>query len=101
MNTQPHTRWINAEARSLLATFGANPPAQRTFPYRFGETDTRYIGAEVTRLRSIWKRECERLLKLADAGEISRDVWRACADYSEQSAIRDAIAAAGGMERAA
>ena len=91
---RPHpTPWTtHPEAAALLASCAKDPPERRTFPYAFGETDTRYIGARVARLRRLWETERERLLAEADAtGDYS--AFGACCALTPTMAIAAAIEA--------
>ena len=50
------------EAQTLLASCAERPPEKRTFNYRFGDTDTRYIGDRVKLLRAVRARYMDETL---------------------------------------
>lgn len=54
--TIPRPLWTSEpKAAAILASCALNPPATRVFSYRFGETQERYIGERVKRLRQLYK----------------------------------------------
>lgn len=72
------------EAAALLASCAADPPKQHTFLYRFGETQTRYIGRRVQRLRALHRAAMEAALDTPE--------FEAVAFNDEQVAIASEIA---------
>lgn len=64
----PTTLWTqDPEYAAILLDCASNPPAERTFRYAFEETDTRYIGKRVQRLKRIRKQHLEAALAVRDA----------------------------------
>lgn len=80
------------EARAILASISADPPAQQTFGYRFNETETRYVGERVKRLRVLW-RKAE---PVVDSPE-----WQAWLDAEPGRVIAAAVASRSSNRKAA
>ena len=79
------------KAAAILASCAANPPRRQTFRYRFGETDTRYVGERVKRLRQLYRNA---------QPEIDTPAWREWLRLDPQTAIAEAVQAGAKKEAA-
>lgn len=68
---------------TLLASCAASPPRRQLFAYRFQETECRFVGRRVQRLRHLYRRS---------EPPIDSPEWRVWLDLEPQRVIERAIA---------